>query len=132
MTGSRRPILIVEDDVDLVACLRAVLEGDRRSVIAVGEGAAALAACEQVPLLALVDLHIPGELSGAELVAALRARLPGHAPIILLSAERDLALRARELGADGGLEKPFDIDDLLRIVREAADRAGEHAPSQHP
>lgn len=124
-----RPILIVEDDEDLIACLRAVLANERLPVLAVTDGASALAAAERQPLLAFVDLHMAGEPSGAALVAALRARLPPGTKLFLLSAERDLAKRARELGADGGLEKPFDIDDLLGIVHQAV-REAEHEPAQ--
>jgi CheY-like chemotaxis protein len=130
--SAMRPILIVEDDEDLVACLRAVLENGRRSVVAVRDGVSALAEARHRPFMALVDLHIAGELTGAELVRRLREQLAPGTRLILLSAERDLSLRAHELGADGSLEKPFDIDDLLRLVEEEERRAAEPDPVVHP
>jgi DNA-binding response OmpR family regulator len=128
--GSARPILIVEDDEDLVAVLRSVLEEDGYQVLSASDGAVALSACRERPVLALVDLHLPGELTGAQLVSALRFDLPADARLVLLSGERDVAARALELGADGALEKPFDIEELLRLVREASDhaRTDGHAP----
>jgi CheY-like chemotaxis protein len=80
-----------------------------------------------------VDLHLPGTLAGPALVAAVRERLPPFARLVLLSADRDLLTRARELGADGALEKPFDIDDLLRLLDEHVQTlgAGTGAPIEH-
>ncbi|SRR5579883_2580200 len=134
MSAGRRPILIVEDDDDLIACLRAVLDEERRPMIAVHDGVSAVAACREHPLLVLVDLNIPGGLTGASLLASLRDTLGHDTPLILLSAERDLSLRAHELGADGSLEKPFDIDDLLRLIDDEARRVGDtdEQPAAHP
>jgi CheY-like chemotaxis protein len=43
-----------------------------------------------------------------------------HAPIVVMTAARDAPARAAELGAEGVLAKPFDLDELYRVV-------GEHA-----
>ena len=40
-------------------------------------------------------------------------------PVVLVSADRNIAQRAKELGAVGFLSKPFDLSDLLRTVRGA-------------
>jgi DNA-binding response OmpR family regulator len=119
-SGARRPIVIVEDDEDLVACLTALLEEEGYPVVVTGDGAAALEACARDPALVLVDLHLPGPLSGAELVHALRERLDPAVRVLLLTGERDVPRRAEELGVDGFLEKPFDVDDLLRLVERYA------------
>ena len=119
MTFGRRRILLVEDDSDLVMTLREVLECEGYEVLAAANGEAALRACGSHPSLALVDLHIDGQVTGPHLISALRDHLPLGARLCLLSAERDLPERARELGADGYLEKPFDIEQLLRLVADA-------------
>jgi len=118
-------VLLVEDDEDLIACLRAVLEDERFSVVVVSDGASALEACSVDPLVALVDLHLPGEPSGPALVRGMRALLPPTTKVILLSAEHDLAAQAVKLGADGALEKPFELDQLLRLVGAEARRAAQ-------
>lgn len=47
-------------------------------------------------------------------------------PIIIFSANRDAEGIAREAVADGYLTKPFDIDELLRLVATHASAADEH------
>jgi DNA-binding response OmpR family regulator len=41
----------------------------------------------------------------------------GDVPVLLLSAAGDLAERARELGIGAYLAKPFELEELLVIVR---------------
>ncbi len=117
---ARRPILIVEDDEDLVSCLSALLEEEGHPVITARTGDDSLAACDQDPALVLIDLHIPGVLTGEALVEALRARLDPSVRMLLLSGEHDLARRAARLHVDGYLAKPFAADELLRAVEEHA------------
>lgn len=112
----RRRILLVEDDLDLVDSVQAVLEGEDCSLAAVSDGNAALVAAGAGPMLVFVDLRIQGELTGAPLIAELRRRLPSGARLVLLSGEPNLPERARQCGADGYLEKPFDIEHLLRLI----------------
>lgn len=131
-----RRILVVEDDVDLVDSLRAVLEDEGHQVLTAADGSAALAVCDEqpddlLPSVALIDLNLGcAHLSGAPLLQALRDRLGGRTLLILLSGEADLAHRATQLGADGSLEKPFAIETLLDLL----DRLGtdQHAPEQWP
>ena len=115
MRGGRR-ILLVEDDQDLVSTLYDVLRDEGCVVFAASSGEAAISLCREQPAVAFVDLHIDGGVSAETLIAALRSSLPYGAKVYLLSAENDLAARAEELGADGYLEKPFTIDDLLALV----------------
>jgi DNA-binding response OmpR family regulator len=125
MAGRR--ILFVEDDVDLVESLRTILEDEGISVLVAADGEAALLACNARPDLALVDLHIGGDLSGEPLIQAMRSRLRGwHCPIILVSGAVDLSRCVDALGADGYLEKPFSVDALLRLIDELA--PPQHAP----
>ena len=45
-----------------------------------------------------------------------RARPAPRAPVLVVTAARDAAQRAAEVGADGYLAKPFDLDDLLGFI----------------
>lgn len=92
-----------------------------RTVFARPSGAVALptAALElaqrHLPPLILLDIRMPG-LDGWQFAAGYRA-LPGpHAPIVVITAGRDAAGRAAEVGADDYLDKPFALDDLVAIV----------------
>ena len=45
--------------------------------------------------------------------------VPGrHAPIVVVTAARLAASRAAEVAADGHLSKPFDLEELFRVVHE--------------
>jgi DNA-binding response OmpR family regulator len=109
-------ILLIEDDSDLAACLEVVLAEAGYLVDLVSDGTAALSACAQPPALVLVDFYLPGTLSGGELVHALRKICPRDTRILIMSGLRESA-ETRQAGADGYLEKPFDIDFLLEKLR---------------
>jgi FixJ family two-component response regulator len=65
----------------------------------------------------ILDLRLPG-MSGLELQRELQVR--GSAiPVILVTAEADLAHQAEAGGAIAVLRKPFDPDELSRLVRVA-------------
>jgi two-component system response regulator AtoC len=68
----------------------------------------------EAPALVLLDLQMP-ELSGQEALVQLR-RLPRHTPVVFMSAGLWSRVEAARCGADGYLEKPFDLDHLLGLV----------------
>ncbi len=49
-----------------------------------------------------------------------RSMTGDHIPVVLISADRGVRERAQSLGADGYLTKPFDIDDIVRVVEHHA------------
>jgi CheY-like chemotaxis protein len=73
------------------------------------------------PQVVLLDLMMP-RVSGEEVARWLRAhpRL-GRTPIVVMSALSDAEVRARHLGADGFLAKPFSIEALLAEVERFDD-----------
>lgn len=110
-TGAR--VLLVEDDDALRETLQACMELEGYEVCAARNGAEALErAREHTPALIITDLRMP-EMDG---YAFLQARLedPEMAgiPVIVMSAERDLA--ERDLGAvNAVLPKPLELEQLL-------------------
>jgi CheY-like chemotaxis protein len=73
---------------------------------------------ERQPDLLLLDIWMSG-LDGREICKALKLQdHTKHIPIILVSANRDTEQIAHDAGADDFLNKPFDMDDLLRKVAE--------------
>jgi DNA-binding NtrC family response regulator len=71
--------------------------------------------------LIITDLRLPG-VGGLELVRRLHAAQP-RLPIILITAfgTTETAIEATKWGAYDYVLKPFDVPDLLQLVRKAAD-----------
>ena len=79
------------------------------------------------PVLAIVEVELPGHLSGLEVLHDLHGRFGDGFPVILVSAERTTALdhtTGLMLGADDYLAKPFDSGELLARVRRSLRRSG--------
>lgn len=105
-------ILIVDDDAAIRDALSEILESEGYPVSTAADGTAALRLVEELrPSLLLLDMRMPG-LSGWDVANALRQRKIA-VPILVMTAARDARHWAEQIGADGYLAKPFDLDDLL-------------------
>jgi nitrogen regulation protein NR(I) len=115
-------ILLIEDDPGISGTLRQVLvdEGYEVEVEARGDTGLARAGREAFNVV-VTDLKLPG-LSGLELVRQLHAAQP-RLPIILVTAygTTETAIEATKFGAYDYLLKPFNVPDLLDLVRKGAD-----------
>src|SRR5205814_6233843 len=115
-------VLVIDDDADIRSMLGFILEDEGYEVATARDGRDALeqlrAREEHPPFLILLDLMMPG-MDGAEFRAR-QAREATFAaiPIIVLSADANVANLATAMGAAGHLKKPVHLDDLLRIVAE--------------
>lgn len=116
MSGQARPVLVVEDDTDLLSMVRLVLEGAGYRVVTAAEGAEALQrVAGEMPALILLDMKMPG-MDGWEFSRHFRARYNRQAPIVVLTAAENARRRAEEIGAEGYLGKPFEISELVAIT----------------
>lgn len=111
-------ILIVEDDPQVARLIVLVLQRNGFPSEIVADGQSALArAREKSPQLIFADLSIKG-MGGEALCSALkRDDATARIPFVVLSGDRDIAEKARSCGADNHLGKPFEFDDLIRLVR---------------
>jgi two-component system response regulator MprA len=112
----RPRVLVVDDDPDIRASLRMVL--DDYEVVGACDGLEALeyVGAGGVDVIVL-DLMMP-TMDGATFLRELRAR-GISLPIIVSSAATGLSERVRELGVSIYLPKPFDIDQLEALLIEA-------------
>jgi DNA-binding response OmpR family regulator len=115
-------VLVVEDDPDVQQTIRWILEDEGLPVATAADGWQALhLALLRRPALVVVDLNLP-RLDGDELIGGLRMADEADIPIVLVSGDQQVAERARELGAFAYLRKPFEMNDLLDVVRRALER----------
>jgi two-component system response regulator AtoC len=116
-------VLVAEDDGEMRELLGRVLGDEGYDVIAVGDGHQALARIEEGQFdLVLSDVRMPGP-DGMELLGRSMARRL-HQPVILMTGFGNIssAVEAMRAGAYHYLAKPFNLDELLEIVRGAADQ----------
>ena len=113
----RARILVVEDEAAVRDVLVDVLAGQGHDVVACEDGRSALTHMDGPAFdLAMVDLSMPG-LSGWEVAKALRAAQP-QVPIALVTGWGDQIdfAEARTRGIDYLMAKPFNVDDMTRLV----------------
>lgn len=123
MRNSRPKILIVDDEPDILLMLRVNLEAEGFVTLLAGDGETALRRItEERPDIVLLDVMMP-VIDGWGVLERLAVTDPRPRVILLTakSSDRDLS-KARELGADEYITKPFDPDLLLRTI-EAVMRA---------
>jgi len=117
-TSRHKPVLIVEDDPDLLDMMEIVLDSADYPVRKALNGKEALEATrEQMPGLILLDMKMP-VMDGWEFAQRFKREFDGAAPIVVVTAAADAKMRAEEIGAQGYLAKPFEIDDLIRCVNK--------------
>jgi DNA-binding response OmpR family regulator len=121
MTNAVRPaIVLADDDVDIRELVAMILGDVGYDTTTAATGREALEQClAHPPALALLDVSMPGELNGLQVVEALRAdpRTAG-VPILLLTAlaQEDDVARGLGTGADGYVVKPFDPEELIERI----------------
>jgi CheY-like chemotaxis protein len=111
------PILIVDDDAGVRATIARILEDESYEVVEATDGIDALATLDGLlPALILLDLTMP-RMDGWEFVAEVeRLGLRSSIPLVVLTADGHARQKATQLGADGYLPKPFDVDALIEVI----------------
>jgi DNA-binding response OmpR family regulator len=113
-------VLLVDDDISMLAMMKKLLERKGFEVVAVGGVAEALKciATESFQVL-ITDLHMPNPGDGFTVISAMRHSQPA-ALTMLLSGFPDVksAMEAIILQADEIVVKPVEIKELAEMVQE--------------
>jgi two-component system response regulator RegA len=119
---TQRTVLVVDDDEAIRLLCRVNLElGGHRVVEAVTLADAAAALGEVAPDVVLLDVNV-GTGDGLAFLADVRAERP-QAGVVLLTGSSELET-LRGARPDAILRKPFDLDELLRVVARLGSRTG--------
>jgi DNA-binding NtrC family response regulator len=115
-------VLIVDDESGILQTLEILLRAEGFVPHVANGGRAALERIPQLsPDIILTDVRMP-QVGGLEVLAAARAHDP-EVPVVLMTAQATLqtAMQAVNEGAFYYIQKPFRNDELLAILRRAAE-----------
>src|SRR5687768_6333702 len=122
MDSSAPSVLVVDDESAILDTLRILLRNEGFEPHMAHGGKRALEQIEQLrPDIVLTDIRMP-MVGGAEVLAAARDSDP-DVPVILMTAQATLqsAMQAVNAGAFYYIQKPFRNDELIAILRRAAE-----------
>lgn len=119
-------ILIIDDDISIRQAIRRFLEKEGHEVDEASNGAEGIKIFERAPAeLVITDIFMPGK-EGLETIMEIQGRYP-NVKVIAISGGGDIELTkelkenflltAEQLGART-LDKPFELDELLKIIQE--------------
>ncbi|MDE2201061.1 MAG: sigma-54-dependent Fis family transcriptional regulator [Rhodospirillales bacterium] len=119
-------ILIVDDEPDIRLLVDGILSDEGYETRQAGDSDAAIAAFKaRRPSLVILDVWLQGSrLDGLGILQALHGEEP-HVPVVMISGHGTIetAVAAIQHGAYDFLEKPFQSDRLLLVVRRALEAA---------
>ena len=117
--AQRKTILVVEDDQEITFTLKLFLEDEGYQVLVAENGLKALELLSQsgVPHLILLDMKMP-IMNGWQFALEFMNKFDHSSPIVVFTAAADAAKRAQEVNAIGWIAKPFDLDELLRLIKK--------------
>jgi CheY-like chemotaxis protein len=126
MNAAGRPektVLVVEDDSWIRSLMADLLSGEGYAVVQAADGRAGLDLAEaHNPDVILLDLAMP-EKSGLDVLHELKSSRPtSDIPVIVVSAYAMLMMGSDARRADGVIQKPFDLADLLAQVEQATEK----------
>ncbi len=124
MTTANRPtLLLVDDEPDLLMSLQGLLRQEFELFVANSGPAALEIIRSQAIQIVMSDQRMP-EMSGDELLAQV-AQISPSTVRILLTGYADIQDVIRALNSGGlfrYLTKPWDLDELMEVLHEAADQ----------
>jgi DNA-binding NarL/FixJ family response regulator len=119
-------ILVVDDDPGIVLCVSDYLAAQGYAVVEAKDGQMALNVVEHhQPQMVITDIGMP-HLNGFDLVQALRQKPSLRLlPVIFLTDHTSTSERIRgyQVGCDAYLPKPFELDELVAVVRNLFERS---------
>lgn len=115
-------ILIIEDDKDIRDTIVYILEEEKYEVVSSGDSKILKSIHELKPGIILMDNWLTewkSDANGQQLSKELKSNpATKHIPVIIISAVSNIKEIAEAGLADAYLKKPFDMDDLVKMVKK--------------
>lgn len=114
LTG--KTILAIDDARSIRTFLRISLESQGAVFHEAGTARDGVALCQQVqPDLVVLDLGLPDE-DGLSILPTLKESSATRVIVLTVRKEREMKDKARQLGADAYITKPFMVDELMDAI----------------
>jgi two-component system nitrogen regulation response regulator NtrX len=116
-------VLVVDDEADIRASLKMILEYEGLEMIEAASGPEALAKIgSEAPDAVLLDIKMP-RVDGLEVLAEIAKTRP-DLPVVMISGHGTVAtaVEATKLGAFDFMEKPLERDRVLLVLRNALEK----------
>lgn len=120
MGDGNRKVLIVDDDPAISRAIQRVLRSNGFITdLASDAFQGGIKLMKERPRVMTIDLHLLG-LSGYDLLSFVRKspEIAATKIIVISNLDRDAAQKAKDMGADAVITKPFENDDLLECVTQ--------------
>lgn len=121
--------MVVDDEKDILLTLKDFFESEGYNVLTAENGLEAMQLLEKFapPDLILLDMKMP-VMNGWEFANKFRDKHDHLSPVVVITAAADAEQRAKDINADGWIEKPFNLDDLLKKIKQIEKKA----QAEHP
>jgi len=115
-------VLVVDDDKETRNTLTAILENESFLVQTAESGKKAVRLCEKSTFdVALIDIELP-DIKGTELLHMLKEKQQKMVRIIITGHPSiENAAKSVNEKADGYIMKPFDVQELLAMIKKLID-----------
>jgi CheY-like chemotaxis protein len=114
--NTKGKILVADDDAGIRDVFRIILEKAGYQVELKENGRDLLEDKFSLPDIFLIDKLLSG-LDGLDICTHLKSlKKTRNVPVIMISASPNIGRLAKKAGADDFLEKPFDMNHLLKMV----------------
>jgi DNA-binding response OmpR family regulator len=115
----KKKILIIDDDADILDAIAMILDREGYTVSTVMKGDEAYQAINTFkPDLILLDVLMSGSDGRTICKNLKKEKKTRQIPIVMISAHPSAAKEYMQCGADDFLAKPFETEDLLKIIKK--------------
>jgi len=116
-----KTVMVIEDDTDILEVMTYILQSAGYDVVSAAGSELLTGVNDHYPDLILLDNRLPEGL-GIEICKRYKAIWKesgiSACPVVIVSADHELGTRTADYDADGFLEKPFEIQNYLAMVKK--------------
>lgn len=117
----KKKVVLVQDNKDILEIMDQVLEEEGFEVTASLTTEPIERLDEIEPDVVIVDDHIKGKKKGSEVIKELKSDPQTEdVSAVLTSTSNNLPKEAEDCKADDYIEKPFDLDHMVEVVKKNA------------